>query len=530
MNMRLATIGFVCLCASVVSAAEYKTEVFIPGNGFHGIHGISCDADGNIYVGSVVGQAIYKVDPATGASSVWEGPANGMADDIEIAADGRLYWTSFILGKVHTRLGDGPVTELATGLPGINSLALKQDGRLFATQVFLADALYEIDREGKKPARKILADMGGLNGFDFGPDGLLYGPLWFEGQVVSLDVDRIELRVIADGFKIPAAVNFNSKGELFVVDSARGEVVKVDVRTGKKKVISRVRTGIDNLAFDADDNLYLTIMNESAIYQVDVDTGKTRMVKEAKLGAPQDIAIQGDTLYLSDTFAIRAIDLKSGKVMSMARVPEHELEYSNGISVRGGDVHQASYFNSAVQTLDRRTGEILKTYHDLVTPFDTLETDDGRLLALQMMNGTIVELIDEEKRATVVEGLSLPVAMVRAGANSIYVTEYMKGDVVRVDLASGAKDIVASGLNQPEGIAVGRDGTLYVAEVGARRVVSIDPVSGKKTVISEDLPIGFKAAPGMPPMGGTTGVAVSGSGDVYVTSDLEDAIYKISKK
>jgi sugar lactone lactonase YvrE len=147
-----------------------------------------------------------------------------------------------------------------------------------------------------------------------------------------------------------------------------------------------------------------------------------------------------------------------------------------------------------------------------------------------MMNGTIVELIDEEERKTVVEGLSQPVAMVSAGGDSIYVTEYVKGDVVRVNLASGAKEVVVSGLNQPEGIAVGGDGTLYVVEVGARLVVAIDAESGAKTVISENLPIGFKAAPGMPPMGTTTGVAVSDSGDIYVTSDIEDAIYKISKK
>jgi sugar lactone lactonase YvrE len=522
--------GIVFGVVSAGWAGEYVTEVFIPGYGFHGIHGIGCDADGSIYVGSVVGQAIYKVDPATGESSVWEGPELGMADDIEIDADGRFYWTSFILGKVHTRLGDGPVMEIATGLPGINSLALKEDGRLFATQVFLADALYEIDREGKKPARKILADMGGLNGFDFGPDGLLYGPLWFEGQVVSVDVDKPELRVIAEGFKIPAAVNFNSKGELFVVDSARGEGLRVDVATGQKKVVARLRTGIDNLAFDAEDNLYVTIMTESAIYQVDVATGEVRTVKEGTLAGPADIAIQGGTMYLSDTFSMRSIDLKTGAVRSLARVPEVALEYSNGISVRGKHVHQASFFNSAVQTLDAETGEILTTYHGLVTPFDTLETGDGRLLVLQMMNGTIVELIDEEERKTVVEGLSQPVAMVSAGGDSIYVTEYVKGDVVRVNLASGAKEVVVSGLNQPEGIAVGGDGTLYVVEVGARLVVAIDAESGAKTVISENLPIGFKAAPGMPPMGTTTGVAVSDSGDIYVTSDIEDAIYKISKK
>ena len=529
--MKNALMILMMMAGGLASAADYTTEVFIPGYGFHGIHGIGCDANGDIYVGSVVGQAIYKVDPATGVSTVWEGPANGMADDIEFAADGRMYWTSFVLGKVHTRLGDGPVEELASGLPGINSLALKEDGRLFATQVFLGDALYEIDREGKKPARKIMEGMGGLNGFDFGPDGMLYGPLWFKGQIAKVDVDTAELTVVAEGFQISAAVNFNSRGELFAVDSARGEVVRVEPATGSKKVVAEVRTGIDNLAFDSEDNLYLTIMNESAIYQVDVATGESREVKRAALGAPGDIAIQDGVLYLSDTFAMRAINLATGAIRDLARVPEHALEYSNGVSVSGGKVHQASYFNSAVQTLDAESGEILKTYHELVTPFDVLEMEDGRLLVLQMMNGTIVQLeTDDAERSTVVKGLSLPVAMVHAGGNSVYVTEFGGGSVVRVDLYSGEKTVVVSGLKGPEGIAVDDMGMLYVAEVGAQQVVSVDPASGEKTVIASGLPIGFAAAPGMPPMGGTTGVAVAASGDVYVTSDVEDAIYKLVRK
>ena len=134
-----------------------------------------------------------------------------------------MAWTAFLTGDLYSRKGDGPVKKLASGLPGINSLAFRKDGRLSATQVFLGDALYEIDVEGVKPPRKIMEKMGGLNGFEFGPDDMLYGPLWFKGQVARVDVDKAELSVVADGFKIPAAVNFDSKGNLFVVDTALGQ-------------------------------------------------------------------------------------------------------------------------------------------------------------------------------------------------------------------------------------------------------------------------------------------------------------------
>lgn len=76
--------------------------------------------------------------------------------------------------------------------------------------------------------------MGGLNGFEFGPDDKLYGPLWFKGQVAKVDVDNAELTVVADGFKVPAAVNFDSKGNLWVVDTALGQLVRVDPKSGAR--------------------------------------------------------------------------------------------------------------------------------------------------------------------------------------------------------------------------------------------------------------------------------------------------------
>ena len=66
-----------------------------------------------------------------------------------------------------------------------------------------------------------MEDMGGLNGFEIGPDGALYGPLWFKGQIARVDLEMETLSVIADGFAIPAAVNFDSQGRLFAVDTQR---------------------------------------------------------------------------------------------------------------------------------------------------------------------------------------------------------------------------------------------------------------------------------------------------------------------
>jgi sugar lactone lactonase YvrE len=525
-----AAAVWVSTFGSTVRAEDAAVEVFLHGDKMQGIHGIVAGPDGQLYVGSVVGQSIYRVDPKSGAASVWQGPPLGMADDLVFAPDGRLVWTSILLGKLHARLGDGPVQELATGLPGMNALAFTKDGRLFATQVFLGDALHEFDPAGRKPPREIMKDMGGLNGFEFGPDGLLYGPLWFKRQVVKVDVATAAISVVAEGFATPAAANFGPDGLLYVLDSRRGEVVRVDTATGQKSVLTTLRSGLDNLCFDAQGRMYVTGMAEAAVFEVDTHTGKSRTIRESPIVAPTDLAIAGDTLYIADSFALRSVDLKTREVKTILRAPE--LEYAFGIDVSERFIHTASWFNAAVQTFDRKTGALLHTYHKVPLAYDVLEADDGSLLVLQMSPGTISRLSAEEGKApeVIATGLDGGTALARAGADAAYVTLFDRGEVVRVDLKTGGVTPVATGLQQPEGIAVANDGRILVVEANAGRVIAIDPKSGDKTSVATGLSLALPAIPGFPPMGNTSGVAVGPDGSIFVGSEKDSAIFRLNKR
>ena len=97
-------------------------------------------------------------------------------------------------------------------MAGPNSLAFGKDGRLFVSEVFLGDALYEIDiKNVDKPEfksiarnelRRIADKLGGLNGFEINKDdGFLYGPLWFKGQAVKINLETGAVEVIADGLQ-----------------------------------------------------------------------------------------------------------------------------------------------------------------------------------------------------------------------------------------------------------------------------------------------------------------------------------------
>jgi sugar lactone lactonase YvrE len=511
-----------------MSAHAAGPEVFLQGNGMNGIHGIAAGPDGMLYAGSVVGQSIFRIDPKSGEIDVWQGPPLGMADDLVFARDGRLVWTSFMLGKVHARKGDGPVQELATDLPGINSLAFHPDGRLFATQVFLADALHEIDPAGRKPARKVMEGMGGLNGFQFGPDGKLYGPLWFKGEVARVDVDAATVETIASGFGVPAAANFGPDGKLYVLDTLKGEVVRVDTKTGEKARVAAIRTGLDNLDFGSDGTLYVTGMAEAAVFGVNVNTGDVRTIEEAPLVMPTDLDYHDGTLYIADVFSVRAVNPQTKESKAVVRAPL--LEYAFGIDVTDRYVHTASWFNSAAQTFNRKTGELVATYHDLPTAYDVLEDSDGSLLVLQMFGGSITRLRanDPTSREPVASGLSSATAMARGADGTVYVTLYGRGEVARVDIATGVVTTVVSGLQKPEGIAATDSGVLLVLEEGGR-LLSVEPGSGRISTLAEDLVISLPVLPSLPPMGYTSGVAVSPSGQVFLPSQPDASILLLTK-
>ena len=519
------------------SAQTYEVTKLVPGSAFHGVHGIAIDKAGRLFAGSVAGAALYEVDLSNGTAKIAVPGPEGMADDIAFAPDGTMAWTGFLTGDLYSRKGDGPVKKVASGLPGINSLAFRKDGRLYATQVFLGDALYEIDVEGVKPPRQIMEKMGGLNGFEFGPDDMLYGPLWFKGQVARVDVDKAELTVVADGFKIPAAVNFDSKGNLWVVDTALGQLVRVDPKTGVKKMVAQLKPSLDNLAIDARDRIFVSNMADNGIQEIDAETGAARQVISGKLALPGGIGVVSDggkdTLYVADVFAYRTVDGATGEVSELARMHADgvTLEYPMSATASGDDVLLSSWFTGTVQVIDRKTGKTRDMLHGFKAPHDAVKLGDGSILVNELGSKSLVRASGEhgKDRTVLIGGLEGPVGMVGGAKGDVYVTEAFSG-VVSLIGSNGEKTVIVKDLKMPEGIARAADGRLIVAEVGARRLIEINPQNGAVTEIAGNLPIGLAAAPGGLPTNIPTGVGIGASGVIYFSSDIENAIYKVTKK
>ena len=522
-----------CVAAEPQSEA-YSIERIVAPSAFHGVHGLAFDANDRLFAGSVVGQSVYAVDRELGRVDVVVPPPEGMADDLVFLADGTMVWTSISVGMVRARKNTEPVRVIARDLPGINSINVrKSDGRLFAAQVFGGDGVWELDPKGAKPPRSIIKDVGGFNGFDIGADGMLYGPLWFKRQVVRIDPDSGALQVIAQGFGTPAAANFDSKGNLYVLDTARGDVVRVNIATGAKQVIARLATSIDNLAIDSADRIFVSNMADNAIHEVDATTGAVRQLIKGRLSTPRAIASATDrsgrdSIFVADVFAFRRVDGRTGAITDIARAhaANTPIAYANSVTANDRRVTLTNS-NGVVQSYDRRTSKLLREWRDLRGAQTAIELPDGDILVAGAPQGTLMRLsgTKEERRKIIVNELRGSVALALAPSGEVYVSSSETGEIVLVELAHGTKHSVARDLKTPQGLTVGTDGNLFVIERDSRALTRIDVRTGSAEAVAANFPVGRHGV-----ANSSAGVAAGARGTLYVVSDIENSIYRLTPR
>lgn len=527
------------LLASLIAIATFaeesrSPETLVAPSAFKGVHGLAVDQQGRLLAGSVVGNSIYQVDIDSGEVTTFIGPDEGQADDIAIGPKGEMAWTGFYTGKVMFRENDtSPIRELATGLPGINSIAFNQEtGQLFASQVFLGDALWEIDLKGETEPRLIGKDLGGFNGFEVGADGWIYGPLWFKGKVVRINPANGEMRTVAEGFDTPAAVNFDSKGNLYVVDTHAGTLNRIDTESGDSEQVAQLATSLDNLAIDNQDRIFVSNMADNSVEQVDPTTGQSRVITRGDLAVPAGMALteDGSTLYIADIFAFRSVDTATGHVTDIRRSHGSDVEYPLAVGLGKDRLLLTSFSTGTLQVLSRSDHATLAMVHDLNAPSDAVELSDGSVVVSELGSGFLQKLTGDklENKTELASGLNGPVQMALGKDGMIYLTE-AAGTLTKVDPNSGEVTRLAEGLAMPEGLAQTAEGNWIVAETAAAQLVEINPVTGEKKVIATDLPIGFPAGPGMPPSGVPTGVAVDARGNIYFGSDINNGLYRIAQ-
>jgi sugar lactone lactonase YvrE len=511
-------------------------ERLIEGSPLHGANGIIFDAQDRLHIASVAGREIVVMDQESGEILDRIGPDRGVEgpDDLIFAADGTLYWTSILTGEVGRLSPDGEKSGQSVS-PGVNPITVSDDGRLFVALDFLGDALYELDPALEAPPRLITENLGWMNGMDWGPDGLLYGPIWTGGLVAGVDVETGVISPVAEGFSVPAAVKFDSRGRLHVLDTERGEVVRVDLATGEREVLATAVAGGDNLAFDSSDRLFVSSWLDGSIVEV-LSDGSIRTVSPGGLIAPGGIALlpsfYSQSVFVADILSLKEIDGTSTQLKSvapsMSGVPGTASPFT--VAADGQNLILSSWFSSMVQVWNPGTSEVVEAHTFESTPLNAIRFD-GDLVVAELQTGSVVRITgpSETDRVTLASGLGVPAGLAASDGN-LWVADQGAGIILQLvadgEVLSGPRP-VATDLQGPEGLAVTGDGILYVIEAGAARLSQVRTATGEVITVADELALGAPGIPGMPPTWVFNGVAVGPSGAIYVTGDVENVVYRI---
>lgn len=504
-----------------------EPEVFVAPSSFAGVHGLAIDAKGRLLAGSVMGYSMWEVDRQTGAARVFIAPRDGEADDIAIGPNGELAWTSYTQGVLRYReRDDAPIRVLAKDLPGINSLDFdRRNGKLYASQVFMGDALWEIDVAGVNPPRLIAKDIGGFNGFEVGPDGMLYGPIWFKHQVAKIDPANGAITVISSDFQIPAAANLDGKGNLWVVDQQAGELCRVDLATGTKTVAKTLKPGLDNLAIAPDGTIYVSNYADNSIEAFDPATGELRLLTSGKLPMAMGLRADGDRLWVAGFWALRGLDLNTGDVTNDLRViGVDSMPSSVGVSAQ--QLAVTSFSSNTVKQIDRVTMKTVAVGTGFKMPIDAIPMDDGSVLVTELLTQSILRASgpDLKQREPLVQGLKGTMQLMLGTDGALYFTE-APGRLTRLNLADKSKTTLASDLAAPKGFAQTPWGSMVVMEVAAKRLTEIDLATGERRTVAANLPVNAKHTPPNAPFM-APGLAVDAQGNVYYGTD-QNAVYRV---
>jgi sugar lactone lactonase YvrE len=531
------------------------------GSPIKSANGVNFGPDGNLYIASFGGQEIVVMNKQNGKIIKKIGTDKGVIspDDLAFGPDGSLYWTDINIGEVGRMTPQGVVTKQFVAF-GVNPIAFSEDGRLFVGLCFLGDGLYELDPELKAPPRPIIVaspplisfPLGFLNGFDFGPDGKLYGPLFAGGAVIRVNVGGPgtppstnpfadgTAEFVAGGFTVPAAAKFDSKGVLHVLDQT-GEVFKVNPLTGEKTLFIKIQEGLDNLAFDSNGSLFISNADFGSVVQI-LPSGQPRTISRGGMIAPMGMAVmlganKKDALYVANLFRLHQINGLTGREENVYKGDllggEGNLTTPFTLSADGNNLIVSSYFGAVVQVWDPQANQVLQSY-PMGIPIDAIRFKNDIAVSDLGLGGVV--RASDKSIIFPIDGVNVfaPSGLATDG-ETLWVADWGTGIVWQVGFNGNTPNTpfpLATGLMSPEGLALDKEGGLLVVETGASQLSRIDLATGAVSKIADGLSLSkpaFGQDLALPPTNFFDGVAVGQSGDIYVSGGGRNVIYRISK-
>lgn len=510
------------------TAEGWTLRRLTPPSLLFGANGVCTGPDGRIYVAQTAGSQVSAIDVDIGAIETIS-PMGGAIigpDDLVFDDEGNLYCTELTENRVSMLAPDGSSRVIEASLPAANPITWHQ-GRLIAGECRVGGRIVELDRSGGAP-RLIIDEVPMPNAFQVGPDGKLYFPVMGANEIWRVNLAGGLPEVVARDLGVPGSLKFHPDGYIVSTQVESGQVLKIDPRSGDKRVLADLPAGLDNVTF-VGRRIFVSHITGS-IHEI-LEPGKVRTLVGQGLQWPLGLAVGPEQeICIADSGF--AYTLRPGGTLQLAG-----MLFTPGFPRFMRGVAAAATGDWLVTTASGEVARFSPVRQEsavLARGFDRLMgvalAADGSVMFAEAATGRVLGA-KEGRVAAVASGLATPMGVAAGAHGTLYVSEAGAGRVVR--LSGGKAQIVIDGLRQPQGIALA-GGRLYVLDVLAKELIECELATGVRRVIAMQLPVGPphgvvpKPLRGLGticgPLDSFAGIAVAADGTVYVAGDAEGSV------
>lgn len=493
-----------------------------------GANGIQLGPDGRLYVAQAFGAQVSAINLATGQiAHMLTGDPIVAPDDLDFRADGTAYITDVATSTTWAWRPGGAPEPYAVDQPANNGVTVRADGRIFIDEFRPGGRLLEGPGEAGRPSRVILEGLNGPNALDAGPDGRLFFPQVFAGEIWSVDPDSGATRRIVGGLGSPTAVKVAPDGSLVVPLSAEGVVVRVDPRSGAVATLAETPPGIDNVAVDGAGRLFVSHYVDGRVAEVPagVAAGQRpeRILNPPGFVGPFDVAERpGGTLIVADGLSIAYVE---GDVVTRAgRLLTADSPGLVGAVHTTPDGRTYVAGRNAVWQYTPAGARRIRDDFRNVTGLAMEEA--GTLLVADHDAGEVHRIHpDDGAGDPLVRDVSHPTRLAVAPDGALYISDAEAGRVaVHRD---GVTHTLTETFERPEGIAADAD-RVYVVDAAQRALLACARTDGSAELIIDGLPVG--APPGVRRLVSGSGLWLSADGALIVAADGDGSLLRLSRE
>ena len=549
---RFTVISIVVICVTFVFGFNLFAEVQIvdpqyeliritKDTPFAGCNGATIGADGALYVVHTGNGIVSRINLKTMEPTLAASPYAGLyiTDDITTDDKGNLYITGTtpLVGEVYRLSPNGMKTIIAKGLKAPNGIQYNpRTGRLFITECFQGNRVFELDPAGIKEPR-LMIDENVISvpegfGFDIKTNDLII-PDMGTGKILRVHPDTADISTIAEKFITPVALKVGPDNMAYIVELATGGVYRLSLDGKKRDKLAQIMPGLDNLAITKEGRLFVTSYWDATIFEVETDgSGKYKTLFPMGPNQILGISATDDKIYIADAIMIRSVENGKYVKSKLNAWASHGMPLLLGLSPGpAGQFFWPDSINGAAAVGNPTTGEFKPVAGGLNLPTAVLMDSSGaKLYVAEYGNGQITEVsLSDGSKKVLSGGLAGPIALTMVDSK-LYVAEIKAGRISKIDPKSGNKEVFFVGVTgKPNAIGNDGKGNLIILDGASQKLFRLNTKNLSLSIVATDLPVAYSVVGSYPQFEFPWPMAVNGKGEIYIAT-ANRGIVKLQKK